>query len=177
MYTNVHSSTIHNSQKEEIAQIKQRTGKQIITRFCCSVAKSCLTLHNLMACSTPGFLPCPSLISWSLLKLTSVESVMLFNQPILSVSPFSSYTQSFPASGSFPMSWLFSNELALHIKWPKYWSFSISPSNEYSGLISNFLVNEWFNLLATQESSSDQNSKASVLSRLSSRNIYPSHSL
>ena len=167
MYTNVHSSTIHNSQKEEIAQIKQRTGKQIITRFCCSVAKSCLTLHNLMACSTPGFLPCPSLISWSLLKLTSVESVMLFNQPILSVSPFSSYTQSFPASGSFPMSWLFSNELALHIKWPKYWSFSFStsPSNAYSGMISFKIV--WLDLFADQGALKSllqhHNSKASIL--------------
>ena len=49
-----------------------------------------------------------------------------------SVIPFSSYLQSFPASG------FFSNELALHIGWPKYWSFnfSISPSNEYSGLVS-----------------------------------------
>ena len=46
-----------------------------------------------------------------------------------SVIPFSSCLQSFPASGSFPM-------LVLHIRWPKYWSFSISPSNEHSGLIS-----------------------------------------
>ena len=58
--------------------------------------------------------------------------------------PFSSSSQSFPASNR-----VFSNELALCIRWPKYWSFSISPSNEYSGLIS-FRIN-WFELLALQE--------------------------
>ena len=46
----------------------------------------------------------------------------------------------------FPSIRVFSNELALHIRWPKYWSLSISPSNEYSGLIS-FRI-DWFNLLA-----------------------------
>ena len=55
-----------------------------------------------------------------------------------SVTLFSSCLQSFPASGYFTMSQLFSNESALPIRWPKYWSFSfsISPSNEYSRLIS-----------------------------------------
>ena len=57
-----------------------------------------------------------------------------------SVTPFSSCPQSFPASGSFP------RESSFHIRWPKYWSFSfsISPSNEYSGLIS-FRI-DWFDL-------------------------------
>ena len=59
-----------------------------------------------------------------------------------SITPFPSCPQSFPASGSFLMS-------ALCIRWPKYWSFSISPSNEYSGLIS-FRI-DWFHLLAVQE--------------------------
>ena len=61
-----------------------------------------------------------------------------------SVTPFSSCFQSFPSSGSF------SNELALHIKWSKYWSFSfsISPSKEYSGLIS-FRI-DWFDLLTVR---------------------------
>ena len=60
-----------------------------------------------------------------------------------SAVPFSSCLQSFPASGCFP-------ELALRIRWPKYWSFSfsISPSNEYSGSIS-FRI-EWFDLLVVQ---------------------------
>ena len=62
-----------------------------------------------------------------------------------SVVPFSFCPQSFPATGSFPM-----NELALHIRWSKHWSFSfsISLSKEYSGLIS-FRIN-WFDLLAVQ---------------------------
>ena len=61
-----------------------------------------------------------------------------------SVIPFSSCLQSFPASGSFLI------ESALHIRWPKYWSFSfsISPSNEYSGL--TFFRMDWFNLLPTK---------------------------
>ena len=61
-----------------------------------------------------------------------------------SVAPFSSCSQSFPATGSFP------NELALLITWPKYWSFSfsISPSNECSGLIS--FKSDWFDLLVVQ---------------------------
>ena len=60
----------------------------------------------------------------------------------LSVFPISSHLQSFPASGSFPVNQFFS------IRWPKYWSFSISPSNEYSGLIS-FRI-DWLDLLAVQ---------------------------
>src|SRR5574341_1484264 len=58
--------------------------------------------------------------------------------------PYSSHLQSFPASGSF------SNKSVLHIRWPKYWSlsFSISPSNEYSGLISFRM--DWLGLLAVQ---------------------------
>ena len=66
-----------------------------------------------------------------------------------SITPFSSHLQSFPASGSGKAS-APSNESALHIRWPKYWSFSFnnSPSNEYSGLIS-FRI-DWFDLLAVQ---------------------------
>ena len=78
-----------------------------------------------------------------------------------SVIPFSSFLQSFPASGSFP------NESALHIRWPEYWSFSfnISPSNEYSGLISFRM--DWLDLLAVQGTLKSllqhHSSKASVL--------------
>ena len=77
-----------------------------------------------------------------------------------SVIPFS-YLQSFPASGSF------SNKSVLHIRWPKYWSFifSISPSNEYSGLIS-FRI-DWLDLLAVQGTFKSllqhHTSKASIL--------------
>ena len=68
--------------------------------------------------------------SWSLLKLMSTESVMPSNHLVL-CHPLLLRLQSFPASGSFPMK----ND-ALCIRWPKCWSFSTSPSTEYSGLIS-----------------------------------------
>ena len=71
-------------------------------------------------------------ISQSLLKLMSIESVMPSDHPSF-VTPFSSCLQSFPASGSF------SNKSALQVRWPKYWSCSISPSNEYSGLLTKTL--------------------------------------
>ena len=71
-------------------------------------------------------------ISWSLLRFMSVELAMLSNNLILYCSPHPA-----PRFASiFPSIRVFSNELALCIRWLKYWSFSISPSNEYSGLIS-----------------------------------------
>ena len=81
--------------------------------------------------------------SWSLLKLTSIESVMLSNHLILCCSLLL-------LPSIFPSIRVFSNESALRIRWPKYWSFSfsISPSNEYSGLIS-FRI-DWLDLLAVQ---------------------------
>ena len=84
-----------------------------------------------------------STISQNLLKSISIESGMLSNHlilchPLLLLPPV------------FPSIRVFSNELALCIKWSKYWgfSFSISPSNEYSGLISFWI--DWFDLLAVQ---------------------------
>ena len=75
--------------------------------------------------------------SWSLLKLMPIQSVMLSNHLILCRPPL------LPPS-IFPSIRVFSNESVLRIRWPKYWSFScsISPSNEYSGLIS-FRI-DWF---------------------------------
>ena len=82
-------------------------------------------------------------ISWSLLKFMSIELVMLSNHlnlccPLLLLPSI------------FPSIRVFSNESALHIRWPKYWSFSfsISPSNDYSGLLS-FRI-DWFDHLAVQ---------------------------
>ena len=97
--------------------------------------------------------------SWSLLKLMSIESVMISNHIIL-CRPL------LPLS-IFPSIRVFSNESALHIRWPKYWSFSfnISPSNEYSGLIS-FRI-DWLDLLAVQGTLKSllqhHSSKASIL--------------
>ena len=81
--------------------------------------------------------------SWSLLKLMSIESVMPSNHLILC------HPLLLPPS-IFSSIRVFSSELALCIRWPKYWSFSfsISPSNEYSGLIS-FRI-DWLDLLAGQ---------------------------
>ena len=90
-----------------------------------------------MDCSTPRLL-CSLLSPRLLLKFMSIESVMLPNHLIL-CHPFSFGLQSFPESG---------NESAFCIKWPKYWSFSMSPSNEYSELIS-FRI-DWLDLLAVQ---------------------------
>ena len=80
--------------------------------------------------------------SWSLLKLMSIESVMPSNH-LIPCHPL------LPPS-IFPSVRVFSNESVLHIRWPRYWSFSfsISPSNEYSGLIS-FMM-DWLDLLSVQ---------------------------
>ena len=104
-----------------------------------SVAQSCPALCNPMDCSTPGF---PGVLhySWSLLKLMSIELMMPSNHLIL--LPLLLLLSIFPSIR------VFSNELTIHIRWPKCWSFSISPSNEYSGLIS-FRI-DWFDLLAVQ---------------------------
>ena len=81
--------------------------------------------------------------SWSSLKLMSIELVMPSHHLILCRSLL------LPSS-IFPSIGVFSDELVLHIRWPKYWSFSfsINPSNEYSGLISFRM--DWLDLLAVQ---------------------------
>ena len=81
--------------------------------------------------------------SQSLLKLMSIELVMPSNYLIL-------YDPLLPLPSIFPRIRVFSNESALRIRWPKYWSFnfSISPSNEYSGLISFRM--DWLDLLEVQ---------------------------
>ena len=79
--------------------------------------------------------------SWSLLKLMSIQLVMPSNHFIFCGSHFL-------LPSIFPRIRVFSNESALCIRWPKYWSFSISPSNEHSGLISFRM--DWLDLLAVQ---------------------------
>ena len=124
----------------------------------CSFAKSCLTPFDPMSCSTPGFPVLHRLPE--LLKLMSIVSVMPSNHLIL-CHPLLLLPSVFP---SFRV---FFNESALHIRWPRYWSFSFStsPSNEYSGLI--FFRIDWFDLLAVQGTFKrllqHHSSKASVL--------------
>ena len=106
-----------------------------------SVTHSCPTLCNPWTAARQAS---PSITnSRSLLKLMSIESVMPSNRLIL-CHPFLLLPSVFPSIR------VFSNESALHIRWPKYWTFgfSISPSNEYSGLIS--LRIDWLDLLAVQ---------------------------
>ena len=112
----------------------------------CPVAQSWLTVNGWLfetpwTAARQAFLSFT--LSWSSLKLILIESVMppnnfIFCHPLLLLPTI------------FPSIRVFSNELALRIRWPKYWNFSlsISPSNEYSGLIS-FRIS-WFDLLVVQ---------------------------
>ena len=98
--------------------------------------------------------------SWSSPKLMTTELVMSSNRLILCPSLL-------PLPSIFPSIRVFSNESALHIRWPKYWSFSfnISPSNEHTGLISFRM--DWLDLLAVQGTLKSllqhHSSKASIL--------------
>ena len=108
---------------------------------CCSVAQSCLTLCNPMDCSTPGF-PVPHHLPE--FAQTHVHWVSNAIHHLILCCPLL-----LPPS-IFPGTRVLSNESALLLRWPKCWSFSfsISPSNEYSGLISSRI--DWFDLLAVQ---------------------------
>ena len=105
-----------------------------------SVAQSCPTLqpHELQHARPPSITN-----SWSLLKLMSIELVMPFNY-LIPCCPLLLLPSIFPSIT------VFSNESVLCIRWSKFWSFSfsISPSNEYSGLIS-FRI-DWLDLVAVQ---------------------------
>ena len=124
---------------------------------CCSVTQSCPTFQPHGAAHEASL---SSTVSQSLLKLTSIDSVMPSNRlilcrPLLLLPPI------------FPSIRVFSNELALRIRWPKYWSvsFSISLPNEYSRLISFRM--DWFDHFAVQGTLKSlfqhHNSKASIL--------------
>ena len=131
---------------------------QIFLVWLSSAGKSCLTLCNAMDCSMPGF-PVHHQLP-NLLKLMSIELLMasnhlIFCRPLLLLPSI------------FPSIKVFSNESVLSIRWPKYctFSFSISPSNEYSRLIS--LRMDWLNLFAVQGTLKSllqhHSSKASIL--------------
>ena len=106
---------------------------------CCSVTKLCLTFVTLWTAACQASLSFTT--SQSLFKFMSIELVMPSNHLIL-CHPLLLQPSIFPSIR------IFSNESALCIRWPKFWSFSISPSNEYSGLIS-FII-DWLDLLAVQ---------------------------
>ena len=121
---------------------------------------SCMPLCKPMDCSRPGQASLSITTSRSLLKLISIESVMpssnlIFCHPFLFLPSI------------FPIIRIFSTESVLHIRWLEYWSFSfsISSSNEYSGLIS--IRMDWLDLLAVQGTLKSllhhHSSKASIL--------------
>ena len=122
------------------------------------------SLSHVQLFATPWTATCQASLSitnsWSLLKLMSIESVIKSNHLIL-CHPLLLPTSIFPSIR------VFSNESVLPIRWPKYWSFSfsISPSKEYSGLIS-FRI-DWLNLLVVQGTLKSllqhHSSKASIL--------------
>ena len=130
----------------------------VLSNIVCSVAKSCLTLCDPMDCSMSG-LPSPyhfqSLPKFMSIALVTLSDHLILCRPLLLLPSI------------FLSIRVFSNESALHIKWPKCWSFSfsISPPNEYSGLI--FFSIDWFNLLAVQGTLKSllqhHKSKASIL--------------
>ena len=130
-------------------------GNQSGSQFSHSVMSDSLRLRGLQHTR----LPCPSPTPRSYSNSCPCQGC----HPTISSSvvPFSSHLQSFPAPG------FFSNKSVLHIKWPKYWNFSfnISPSNEYSGLIS--FRSDWLDILAVQGTLKSllqhHSSKASIL--------------
>ena len=123
-----------------------------------SVTQSYPTLCDPMNCSTLGF---PVLHHLPELAQTHIQRVSDNIQPFHPLRPFL-----LPCS-IFPSIRVFSDESSLHIRWPKYWSFSftVSPSNEYSGLI--YFRTNWFDILAVQETLNNllqhHNLKASIL--------------
>ena len=138
-----------------------------------SVQFSCSVMFNSL--QPPWTAACQATLSTtnsqSLLKLMSIQSVMLSNHLIL--------CHLLLLTSTFSSNWVFSNESALCIRWPKYWSFSfsISPPSEYSRLIS-FTI-DWFDLLAVQGTLKSliqhHSSKASVLQCSTFNRVQLSH--
>ena len=128
---------VHEVTKSSI-RLSNSANVQFEKMYCCSVAKSCLTLWDPMDCSTPGFPILHYLPEYAQTHFRWVSEAIQPSHPLWTPSPYALN------HGLFPTSWLFT------FRWPKYWSFtfSLSPSNEYSGLIS--LRIDWFHLFAVQ---------------------------
>ena len=121
-----------------------------------SVAQSCPTLCNHMDCNMPGLPVYHQFPEFTQTHVHWLGDSIKLSHPLFSPSP--------PAF-NLSQHQVFSNESVLPIRWPKYWSFSISPSNEYSGLISFRM--DWLDLLAVQGTLKSllqhHSSKASIL--------------
>ena len=114
---------------------------QLVWKCCCSVARSCLTLCDSTDYNTPDFPVCNHVLEFAQVHAHWIADAI---QPSHPLSP------SFSSASIYPSIRVFYNQTAIHIRWPKYWrfSFSISPSEEYMGLIS-FNV-DWIDLLGAQ---------------------------
>ena len=113
----------------------------IMTKDCCSVTKSCLTLCDPMNYSRPGVPALHYFLEFAQTQVHWVDDAIQLSHPLLPTSP--------PALNLSQHQGL-SNESALQIRWPKYWSFrfSINLTNEYSGLI--FFIIVWFDVFTAQ---------------------------
>ena len=130
---------VMNRQIREIIQMAEAYASRtsiIFHLICgCSVTQSCPALCDPMDGNTPGFPVLQCLPEFDQTHVRSADDAIQLSRPLPSI---------------FPSNRVFSNKLALHVRWPKYWSFSfsISPSNDYSGLISFRM--DWLDLLAVQ---------------------------
>ena len=135
---------------------------------CHLVTKWCLTLCDPTNWSTPGFPVFHCLLEFVQLHVHWVSDDLLPSHPLLPPSPLASIILSMR---------VFSNDSTLHFRWPKYWNFSISPFNEYSGLISFRM--DWFDLLAVQGTLKSllqhHNSNALILQRSAFFMVQHSH--
>ena len=168
MPANLENSGGHRTGKGQFSFQSQRKAMpmnaQTIIQFCSSQFSSVQSLNHVPLSASPWTAACQTSLSTtnsqSLLKFMFVESVIPSNHLIL-CHPLLLLPSIFPSIR------VFSNESVIHIRWPKDWSFSfcISPSNEYSSLVSFRM--DWFDLLAVQGSLKSpiqcHSSKASIL--------------
>ena len=133
MYPHIHCSIIYCSQYMETASVQVS-----------SVAQSCPTLCDPMNHGTPGLPVHHQLLEFTQTHVHRVDGAIQPSHPLILYHPLLLLPSIFPSIR------VFSNESALRIRWPKYWSFSfsISPSNEHPGLISFRM--DWLDLLAVQ---------------------------
>jgi len=135
---------MHCGRCSKIQVTKHNRNSFLAQKVCCySVAKLCLTLCDPMDCSMPGFPVLYYLLEFAQTHVHWVSDAIQSSHPLSSPSP--------PAFNLSQHQGLFQWISSSHFRWPKYWSFSfsISTSNEYSGLIS-FRI-DWFDLLAVQQ--------------------------
>ena len=133
------------------------SSSSVFLTYCCSVTKLCLTLCDPMDCSTLGFPVLHYLPEFAQTHVHWVSDAIQPSHPLL--------PPSLPLLSIFPSIRVFFNELSLCIRWPKYWIFNISYSNEYSEFI--YFRIDWFDLFAVQGTLKSllqhHNSKVSVL--------------